>query len=375
MPDLEALIADLTRNEKLGQSEMATRLWAVDPVLEALGWRLRDPGEVEPEYSVRGGSVDYCLKGNRAQLVLIEAKRAGTDLTGHQEQLLRYAFDEGTPLATLTDGLVWWLYLTRATGNWEQRRFFSLDFRQQETARAAADLRRFLGRDAVVGGDALEAAQREFDSQERDRLVRAALSRVWRRLITQPTDTYGETLHDLLAEAVENEAGHRPDHETVHQFLRGTLRQEPVSAAPSFTALGPSAPRTQPGRGSRDASTPQRLQQEPRRRRGPPRRITGFHLNGTHYNVSTWIDLLLRVCDLTTEEAGERFAELVAPLGGRSAYFNHSSENLRAPRALKNGLFVETNLNSRQCERLARDVLSAVRGPRGADSFTIELAG
>ena len=83
MPDLEALIADLTGNEKLGQSEAATRLWALDPILEALGWHLRDPGEVEPEYSVRGGSVDYCLRGHRRNLVLIEAKRAGTDLTGH----------------------------------------------------------------------------------------------------------------------------------------------------------------------------------------------------------------------------------------------------------------------------------------------------
>ena len=78
---------------------------------------------------------------------------------------------------------------------------------------------------------------------------------------------------------------------------------------------------------------------------------------------------------MAMEEAGERFAELVSPLRGRSAYFNRSSGNLREPRALKNGLFVETNLNAGQCERLAREVLIAVRGPRGADSFTIDLAG
>ena len=129
MSDLASRIAEVTRNDKLGQSETATRLWAVDPILEDLGWRLRDPDEVVPEYPVRGGIVDYCLRSNGRNLVLLEAKRAGSDLTGHQEQLLGYAFAEHAPLAALTNGIQWWLYLPRADGDWEQRRFFSLDLR------------------------------------------------------------------------------------------------------------------------------------------------------------------------------------------------------------------------------------------------------
>ena len=46
-------------------------------------------------------------------------KRTGTALTEHQEQLLGYAFREGVPLAALTDGLIWWLYLPTAAGSWE----------------------------------------------------------------------------------------------------------------------------------------------------------------------------------------------------------------------------------------------------------------
>ena len=83
--------------------------------------------------------------------------------------------------------------------------------------------------------------------------------------------------------------------------------------------------------------------------------------------------MLVRVCDLAAEEAGERFAELVS-LQGRSAYFNRSPENLREPRALKNGLFVRTDLSSKECERRAREVLIAVRGPHGAKGFAVEPA-
>ncbi len=79
----------------------------MNPVIGALAWNVFDPNEVDCEYSVRGGYVDYCLRSQARNLVLIEVKRAGADLTKHQEQLLRYAFYEGAPLAVLTDGLVW----------------------------------------------------------------------------------------------------------------------------------------------------------------------------------------------------------------------------------------------------------------------------
>ncbi len=171
--------------------------------------------EVTPEFEVRGGRVDYCLQVPGQRLVLIEVKRTGTDLTGHQEQLLRYAFDEGVPLAALTDGRVWWLYLPTAAGNWEQRRFFSIDFRQQEADPAAANLKRFLSREGVASGTALREAQREFESQERDRRVRAALQDAWKQVLGDPDGL----LRDLLAETVKEISGHQPDPETVAGFL------------------------------------------------------------------------------------------------------------------------------------------------------------
>ena len=74
-----------------------------------------------------------------------------------------------SPLAVLTDGLVWWLYLPMAGGSWEQRRFFRTNLREQHSGDAAAAIYRFLNREGLIGGEALEEAKREFKSQERDR--------------------------------------------------------------------------------------------------------------------------------------------------------------------------------------------------------------
>ena len=167
---LEELIAQVATADLFSQSnEPATREIAVNPIIGELGWNTMKPDEVAREFSVRGGKVDYCLRGQMRNFVLIEVKRAGTDLADHQEQLLRYAFDEGVPLAVLTNGLDWWLYLPMVGGSWEQRRFFRTNLRTQRPADAAYALHRFLNRDSLIGGQALEEANREFESQERDR--------------------------------------------------------------------------------------------------------------------------------------------------------------------------------------------------------------
>ena len=222
MPDLsrlEALIGRLAEIDFSQSSEQDTREIAVNTVIGELGWDTLDRNEVAREYSVRGGRVDYCLRSQAHNLVLIEVKRAGTDLTEHQEQLLRYAFDEGVPLAVLTDGLVWWLYLPTAGTSWEQRLFFRVNFREEQPDASAAALYRFLNRDGVVSGVAQSEAEREFESQERDRRIRAALQDAWQRVLGDPNSL----LRDLLAEAVHEIAGHQPDQDMIADFLQGML--------------------------------------------------------------------------------------------------------------------------------------------------------
>ena len=224
MQDLEALIARLPGDEaELRRSDEATRQGAVLPVLKSLGWDHQNLSEVPPQVPVRNRRVSYGLRVGGRTLAFVEARRAGDDLAKRQQWFVEAAAGAGVPLAALTDGLAWRLYLSAEAAGIEQRLVCAVDFRSDPPARAAAGIRRFIGRDAVVGGEALEAAKQEFERRERDRLGRAALSRVWRRLVTEPTGTYGDTLHDLLAEAVGVEAGRRPEREAVHRFLLGTL--------------------------------------------------------------------------------------------------------------------------------------------------------
>ena len=78
--------------------ETPTRTIVIDPLLESLGWDVRDPDEVQLEYpTVDGKSVDYALKINKKPILLVEAKaledtledvKAVTQVVGYAANIL-----------------------------------------------------------------------------------------------------------------------------------------------------------------------------------------------------------------------------------------------------------------------------------------------
>ena len=378
MPDLSELTAHIARlagSDFSRSSEQDTRERAVNPVIGALGWNVYDPNEVDREYSVRGGRVDYCLRTQERNFVLVEVKRAGTDLTEHQEQLLRYAFDEGVPLAALTDGLVWWLYLPTAGTSWEQRLFFRVSFREQQPAEAAAALFRFLNRNGVVSGEAQDEAKREFESQERDRRVQAALQDAWQRVLRDPESLVREE----LAEAVEDISGHRPSRETVADFLNemsGNTKTDNRSLTAPLTDSF-----QEPGLkdGSRTRSNTQRVETKKPTQSGktksrsiPP---VAFWLGGKRHelHVLNWRQMLIQLCEHLARETGHVFVERASNIRGRKRpHFTSSPAELREPVHIPGTrLYVEGNVSAKGAEQIARRALREVRG--SDDSFYIEM--
>ncbi len=98
---------------KHGLKETPTRTIVIDPLLEALGWDVRDPDEVELEYpTVDGKSVDYALKLNKKCVLLVEAKPFDDPLDDVKAitQVVAYAANDGIVWCILTSGLKWKVY-------------------------------------------------------------------------------------------------------------------------------------------------------------------------------------------------------------------------------------------------------------------------
>ena len=93
--------------------ETPTRTIVIDPLLESLGWDVRDPDEVQLEYpTVDGRSVDYALKLNRKPVLLVEAKALDDTLDDVKAitQVVGYAANDGIVWCILTNGIIWRVY-------------------------------------------------------------------------------------------------------------------------------------------------------------------------------------------------------------------------------------------------------------------------
>ena len=87
-----------TRNEHeeyLKQIETRTRQLLIDPMLEALGWDVRNPAQVHLEYKGTSGKPDYALFSHGNVVALIEAKKLEIPLARIKvEQMIKYARDK-----------------------------------------------------------------------------------------------------------------------------------------------------------------------------------------------------------------------------------------------------------------------------------------
>jgi len=113
---IQAILAirqKLSGLRKQGLKEIPTRTIIIDPLLEALGWDVRDPEEAELEYpTVDGKSVDYALKLNRNPVLLVEAKALDDPLQDVKAitQVVGYAANNGIVWCILTNGILWRVY-------------------------------------------------------------------------------------------------------------------------------------------------------------------------------------------------------------------------------------------------------------------------
>ena len=361
MTGLEALIASLAGNEDLGQSEIATRMWAVHPILEALGWRLHAPEDVVPKHSTAGGSAYYCLRGGGRNLALIDARRAGADLTGEEERIEASSAEEDAPLAVLTDGLTWRFHLPERMASGDREPFFRVDCRRQEPARAAAGLDRFLGREALRGGAALEAARGESGRRERER---AALDAAWEHMLSDP----GGLVRDLLAETAREQSGADPDPEAVSGFLRAKL-ESGAPQTPRGGARGGRRPKREaaPRIEALDTSDPAVFK---------GLRPAAFRLGGRRRAVGSWRELLPAVCELLAGDDPAAFVERMSRLRGQP-YFRLRSQLSHTDHWIEVGRtsrYVYVNITGDKAVERASRVVEAVRGPQGAASFLVEAS-
>lgn len=196
---IETLRAQIERHSRSGLKEYPTRTIFIDPLLEALGWDIRDPEDVELEYStVDGKSVDYALKINRKPVLLLEAKQLNDSLDDVKAitQVVGYATNDGIEWCVLTNGLRYKVYRTSERAAAPEKLLYEVSIHPKDTQglsvdQVASQLSR-LSRDSIARGVLDDLGDEIFSTTK----VRKALD----KLFSEPPGPLIRSIRKLIGD-------------------------------------------------------------------------------------------------------------------------------------------------------------------------------
>ena len=318
-------------------------------LLAATGWDVFDLSQVMPGYITGNSNVDFALmppgqpKGAVSPRVFIDVRTSAENIESPQleRQLLAHCTREEVPLAALTNGLRWMLFLWSPEGGRMERRFCQIDLRGDPEA-AAADINRYLTRDRVSNGQAARSAERVLQDSNRETVNRWAVIQGWHQVVVG----LDAGLIELVATAAEQKAGHRPDNRLVRRVL--AENRAALLAPGTGDAAG-----SGPGAGLR--STP-----------------ASFTLDSQTRNIASWAGLLVEVCLMMRDSHPGEFERILEIRGRKLPYYSRAAEELTLPRPIGDtGIFASCQGTGALLVGRARRVVEHFGHP--AESLVIQL--
>ena len=207
--------------------------------------------------------------------------------------MLGYAFYDGVDICVLTTGVEWWLYLPREAGLPEERRFATLQIRDDPIEQLADDLSTFLGKANLLSREAERRAKQVLEARREADRLNTEIPEVRKQMQAGPDDE----LVDLVRKRVYEKVNLRPAREQVAAVLRGS--RVPLVVTPDPPTPSP-VPKPTPPDANRTA-TP---------------KPTGIRLWEKRYDINYWKDIPIRVAEALHERHAADF-DRVLTLQGR----------------------------------------------------------
>ena len=369
--EIETFIKDLKSNKKLDTfDEASTKQAVVLRLFSFLGWDIFNVEEVYPDYSVNSYSVTYALRVKNASKIFIEVKRVQEKLDNFQKPLLNFASRENVDISILTNGVLWWFYLPKSTGNSQEKWFYSVDLLKQKEDSFVPQLIDLLSKNKVVKGQALKAAK-VLNQNKNQKIASNVIPEAWNKIISQPNMIFVE----LLRERTEKISGCRVEAKLVERFLEKHLDKLLVTNRPTTTSAPPpkvievsslekknalnASDVSAPKLNASDVSAPQSKKTLKKPESYIDKEIKSYTFNGKSNPVRYWEDLLTGLCDYFAAIHSKDFEKVLWISGEDKTYFSRYSDQLRIPEKIKGSdIYVETKLRPDEIVKTSRSLLS-----------------
>jgi hypothetical protein len=205
---MKELLADIKARLLNGEykNEEHVRLSLVARVLQALGWNIWNPMEVNAEFVVvpheDSKKVDVALFLRPfVPTVFVEIKAVGQmqgKLTATELQMRNYNRDNQAMFTVITDGRNWRFYLSSAGGEFSRRYFKTFDMLDDDLEEVEASLSAFLKKSEIE--NARQKAEDYLKLNQIQRTAEDCLPEARRRISESPLTSLADALVALVGE-------------------------------------------------------------------------------------------------------------------------------------------------------------------------------
>ena len=357
-----SFIKDLKSNKKLSSfDEASTKQAVVLRMLSFFGWDIFNVDEVSPNYTANSSHVSYALRIGDSKKIFVEVKRIGEKLDNHQKKFVEIASAEGADMAVLTNGVMWWFYLTSSKGSWQQKWFYSADLFSQEPDAFVPLLVNLLTMNKVSKGQALKTAKNLF-RDKKQKMAADFLPKAWNQIISQPNKIFIE----LLSLQTEKLCGYKVDIKSIETFMGEHVNEWLISDIPSTVTAPPSTSLESEIFDSEDKLTPttsKGIRNNEKAQKSDSysdKSIKSFSFIGYSHIVRTWDEVLPILCEYLASTHEKDFEKVLWISDNQKPYFSRYSDQLRIPEKIQEtDIYVETKMCPDEVVKTAHKLIEA----------------
>lgn len=372
MPEsLRDVIEDIQKKLKANayQNEEHVRLSLVARVVQALGWDIWNPCEVDAEFTIHTIDLekkraDLALMNGNSRLVFIEIKAVGELLRieeKHIAQLRKYNEDFRAPFAILTDGRQWWFYYIYSNRAFNESKFKIMNLSAGDLDDLESDFYKYLSKENHLNGHAKVDAEEELSMSERERQIRECLSEAKARASSNPLLNQVQALIAVVKERFRFEINQGEALRCIQDSPQLLPSQQPPRLSDTKPTQLPTDgivifPRIE---AANKRTRIKRLNKGLPITRGPRTPIDGFILLGQYYRTTTWSALLITIAEIMYKRHQDHFHRVLELQGTQGRYFfSRQKETLQRSKQISNsGIFCDTCLEASRTLKMSHTVL------------------
>jgi hypothetical protein len=201
----------------------------------------------------------------------------------------------------------------------------------------------FLLKENVISGKSIENAENIYKGKQKQYLIKETLPKAWNKIVEGPD----EDLVELIAETTEKLCGYKPEYATVERFITSNIQK--VGYPPILKSSVTTPP---------TGDSPGRTGEAVESYRG--KSISSFVFKKTRYDVKSWKDMLVQICNIMLATHRDRFEQVLSLGGYKRRYFARNPSELTPSSERINGtdIYVETHFSATDMVKHSRTILS-----------------